>query len=191
MALLFLGFLTIRSAAPKNLVLDVAPYSAKVLLNGKTISIGSHYLKPGNYTVVASMEGFSTASQTFNISKGKAARIGLLLNPTSQVGYDYLSNHPKEQLHREALGGSNFSRQESSASRKTPLINELPFIDQYYKIDYGKSRQHPTNSSATAIYITLYGPNGKDQALEWIRFKGYDPNKLEIIYLTNEATGVE
>jgi hypothetical protein len=187
-ALLLLLLLVRSSTSHDNLILDVAPGAAKIVLDGdRSITSGSHSLSVGKHTIRASQAGFAAVEKAFSVSKGKVVTLDIVLNPNSEIGYAYLRNNPKEQLRRESLGGRSFDNESTKAGQKNPLIYELPFIDQLYRIDYGSSREHPGDPTATAIYITLYRTGAREDALDWIRFKGYDPSKLEIIYIVGES----
>lgn len=190
--LLLMVLLVKESADKENLILNVAPESAIVTLdNNRFIRPGNHVLPEGKHTVAARKEGFGTVTKSFTISNDKTMTVDLLLNPNSEVGYDFLRKNEGEQLQRETLGGKAFDQKSSEAGNKNPLIYELPFIDQFYRIDYGASQKHPNDPTATAIYITLYNLSAREDALAWIRFKGYDPNKLEVIYVAHESSEVE
>ena len=65
---------------------------------------------------------------------------------------------------------------------RPPLVNELPFIDQMWRIDAGVSqkRQGP---NTTALYVKYWSDQGKQSAQDWLRFKGYDPDKMDIEYI--------
>ena len=171
-----------RKAA--NVSLDYAPDGAKVVLDtGKVVRSGKFYVQPGRHTLKATLNGFTTATKVFTATASTVQNVTLLLNPDSPEGYDYLKNHPDEELHRERLGGQNFTALGEQVTQRLPLVKELPFIDQLYRIDYGPSKLRPNDPSAVTIYITYSSDQGKQQALQWLTFKGYDPAKLEISYL--------
>jgi hypothetical protein len=179
LALLVLQFVR----PPANVQLDYAPDGAKAVLDGVTVvHNGKFRVNPGQHTISITLGGFTDATEKFTVPASGTKSLALLLNPNSVEGYMYLGNHPSEEAHREKLGGQKFSELGTKTSDKLPLVKDLPFIDQLYRIDYGPSKVHPDDQSAVAIYITYYSDTGKQQALQWIKFKGYDPSALEIIY---------
>lgn len=183
-SLAIIGLAIFILTRPKdNLVINVAPSSAEVIIDGKPYSSGGKRLEPGKYTITAKKDGFTSPSKTVTVSDDKLIEVDLLLNPVTAEAYGYLRDNPDEQLEREALGGKLVDIRSDEASKKTPLINELPFIDLMYRIDYGPSHKNRQDTAASAIYITLYDESARSQALDWIRYKGYDPEKLEIIYV--------
>lgn len=167
-----------------NVVLEIAPDGATVLLDGeKKLRAGKLFISPGKHTLRASLDGFTEVAKTVVVTQDKVVKVTLLLDPNSKAGYDYLEEHPSEELHREALGGRQFSSQTNSLARANPIITSLPFIDRLYRIDYGTSKKSPNNPAALAIYITFYDDAAKQDALDWIQFKGIDPATLEIIFI--------
>ena len=164
------------------LTVQVAPASSSIGLNGKKTSAKTINLRPGNYKITASHSGFASASQTVNLNAGDKRYVGLTLNSNSAATANWYNTHASDQSLAESISGQNLNQAAGDQVKKLPLIKGLPFIDQAYRIDYGSSKLHPSDPTATAIYITYYSADGKQQALDWLKFKGYDPTKLEIIY---------
>lgn len=168
---------------PPNVELTLAPSVAKVVVdNSKTIKQGKFYLAPGHHTLSVTMKGFADRKIDFDTTDSKIIKLVSVLVPNSPVGDKWLTDHPDESLRREGLGGQQFDQQASDLSKNMPLVSKLPFIDQFYRVDYGVSQISPNDSTQAAIYITYYSDTGKQQALDWLKFQGYDPAKLEIIY---------
>lgn len=66
---------------------------------------------------------------------------------------------------------------------KPPLVSELPFIDLTWRVDAVPSQKYPNNPNVIALSVKYWSTQGKQDALDWIRFKGYDTDKIEIIYV--------
>lgn len=180
---LFVVLITLSfTQSSKNLSIEVAPDSADLTLDGKKISSGDISVSVGSHTIKASMAGFGTVTKKVDVST-KIVSVALLLDPTTQEGLDFLKSHPKEQLHRESIGGKNTEDRAREIAKKTPLIKYLPFIDREFRIDYGASANNRADTTASAIYVTYYSASGKQQAIDWIKFKGFDPNLLELFYI--------
>lgn len=175
-------FYRYQSVLSAKLDIQVAPENSAITLNGKPVSAGNYRLKPGNYTVKAVYNGFSPASQNTSLKKGDSKFSGLVLDPDSPQTANWYQSHPSDQRLAESISGRNFDLTASEQLSRLPLIKDLPFVDQFFRVDYGVSKAHPTDPSAVALYIKYYSAAGKQQALDWLKFKGYDPSKLEIIY---------
>ncbi|HET6924580.1 MAG TPA: hypothetical protein VFH39_02005, partial [Candidatus Saccharimonadales bacterium] len=87
-----------------------------------------------------------------------------------------------------AISGQAFNTASNQREKDAPLIKQLPYIERYFRIDYGPSKAHPGDDTAVAFYITTYGQPGVQQALDWIKAQGYNPDTLEIVY-TDQSSG--
>jgi len=124
------------------------------------------------------------------VSKGSDDYVGLVLGSNSPSTVNWYQTHPGDQQLSQVIGGKNFDLAAKRQSQKNPLIKSLPFVDQLYRVDYGQSQKHTSDPDAVGIYITYYSQAGKQQALDWIKFKGFDPSKLEIIYKDKTGQGL-
>lgn len=176
------GLLLTAKHRKPNVFLDLSPSSSKVVLDHKSAVGASFYASPGKHTVTVSFSGFADSTQTITTKAGKTTRATILLQPNSGAGRQWLIAHPDEQNKRQAIVGPAFESTTQQRIDKLPLIQSLPYIERYFRIDYGPSKQHPNDNTATALYITTYAQPGVQQALDWIRSQGYNPDTLEIIY---------
>ena len=184
LCIVLIGLVALRlphKAPDLNLVLVPSPATA-IVDNKTKIGNGETYIAPGNHTVTVSFAGFATQTQSFTTQAGKVRTLTVVLGVSSAVGRNWLIEHPDEAKKLETLTGAAFSDSTQQRIEKVPLIKELPYIERYFRIDYGQSKLHPTDDTAVAIYVTTYGQPGTQQALDWIRSQGYNPDTLEIIY---------
>ena len=178
-----LAFLTIsREKNVSYIDLVVVPSGSSVKLDGKGVKSGLLAVAPGNHKIIVSRPGFSTQTENISLELKEQRFVGIGLLPNSPETRSWYRDHPDEQLILESISSRSFDQFSEDIVKKVPLVAELPFIDQLYRIDYGASRQQPSNPSAVAIYVKYYSQSGKQQAIDWIKFKGYDPANLEIIY---------
>ncbi len=165
-----------------NLTIEVAPADATLNLDGKKTKAGKHAVAPGKHTVTAARKGFASQTKTATSVKADKGYLGFVLNSDSKDTANWYLEYPKDAKLAEGISSKSFDQSAAQREADFPLTKDLPFIDNLYRIDYGVSKAHPENPKATAIYITLYAQSAKQDALDWLSFKGYDPNKLEIIY---------
>jgi len=177
--LLLAGWLVNKRA---NVLIEAAPSDTTLVLDGKRVRAGKLYTPPGAHRLHASRSGFADKDIAFDSASSGFQTVTVVLSPNSAEGNAYLAKHPQEQLKREALGGKQLEKQGSEQAQKNPIITILPYTDREFSIDYGKSQKNPSDANAIGVYIKYSSESGKQQALDWLKFKGYDPNKLEIIY---------
>ncbi|MDB5175770.1 MAG: hypothetical protein JWM81_628 [Candidatus Saccharibacteria bacterium] len=188
---LVIGFaVTSLFKKPANISITVAPSTAVLTIDGKAAKRGDSHVTPGEHTLKARFDGFTTITQKFTATDGKIAPLTVLLNPNSVVGYDYLNQHPEEQHNREALGGKLFAQGTQKAAQKTPIIGSLPYYDRLFTVNYGPSTKNPSDHTATTLYVTYYSDEGRQEANDWLEFKGVNTATAEIVYTDgNTPTG--
>ncbi len=171
-----------------NFVLEVAPNTAIVALSSeKKITPGNLYLKPGNYTLTATMPGFADSKQRFTVPVKGAIKLTVALTPISSEGYTYLQDHPDQQLLREKIGGSNYISTSDNMQYYYPIIKLLPHDGEGYSINYGKSVAHSNNPASFALYISYSDSKAQLRALKWITYNGFDSQDYEIVYQSPDA----
>lgn len=171
-----------------NATLIMSPAAATAKLDNKTtIKPGAFYAKPGKHTITAVFNGFSDATVTFTAGQSGIKKVYVILQPNSQAGYDWLTNHPEDQKTREGYGGQNFSSNSSSLIENNPIIAYLPFIgpgSATFKIDYSFPKQ---NSNQVTVIVTYYTDDGKTYALNWLKSKNYPTDSPNLIFVNAES----
>ncbi len=169
----FIGSLSHNSKS--ETIVEVAPSTAQVTIDGKSVQPGTIYLGAGNHTVVASLDNFASDEQHITTKSGKPSNIVIMLSPANDAGRKYLADNPTYQMQREGIAGRDIPIAE------TPLLKLLPTtsseIPGPYAIDYGASSSRP---NGTVIIITDSSPSGRAKALKWLRGQGFEPTNLEI-----------
>jgi len=164
------------------LTVEAAPADSKITIGGKRAKNGLNALVPGEYVISVTHKGFAEQTKKVTVSKGVNDYQGFVLVPNSDTTANWYPAHPEDQRLVEGISSKTFDSSSKKREADFPLIKELPFIDNFFRVDYGKSERTPNDPSATAVYITLYNQAAKQDALDWIKSTGNDPDKLEIIY---------
>jgi hypothetical protein len=184
--LALLGYAVTKPQA--NTKITVSPLAATLRLDGnKKTSAGTLYLTPGKHTIEASQEGFKSIKQTFAVTNNKPISLLFLLEPNSDTGNQYLSNHKSEQTEREALGGKQFNDVTAKIREIYPITKLLPHSGESFTVDYGASRRQPNNPYAIALYVTVPAVGQETRAKNWITYAGYKLSDYEIIYQYQNA----
>jgi hypothetical protein len=182
-AVLLYQIFGLASRSGENRVtIEVIPGDAKVEINDTEASAGDNYLSPGKYVIKASSPGFKSDEQTIEVKKSDPpVEVGLIPEPVSAEARKYIEENPDIQRNRERIGGTNARRQGEETENRNPIIAQLPRIDIIgpYTIDYGPSA---TREYGIFLEISNSSPDGRKNALKWIREQGQDPTDLEIIY---------
>lgn len=174
-----------KHAAMAKVDIQVIPDDASVTLDGKGIKSGDKYIEPGTHEFTAAKSGFETTRLSITVKAKDKRDVILLPAPVSAEAKKWLSDHPGIQRQREALEAKNILYIQQAIKANYPIINDLPLDTLHYQIDYGQSKKYPDDPTKIALFITA-SPVYRDMAMHWIKFKGYDPAKFEIIYTSNE-----
>jgi len=180
--------IALSSHKSSNISLIVSPAAATAKLDGeRTVQPGEFYVTPGKHTIDASFNGFSQTHVSFTAGSSGIQKVYVILQPSSQAGYDYLTNHPGDQKTREGYGGQHFSAQANDLATNNPIIKYLPFIgpgSAAFKIDYS----FPKNgSNKVTVIVTYYTDAGKTYALNWLHGKGYDTSSPNLLFVDAKA----
>ena len=177
--LVLLGIVSLASKAGKTLVtFEFAPSLAEASVDKRSVHSGKVYVSKGKHQLVVRLQNFSTTTQTIEVGD-QDMNVSVSLNPSNDAGRKLLISSPQYQLEREAVGGQ--SKESLNTLKTTPLTALLPAVSirDAYRIEYGDSSTRP---GQTVIIITDSSPDGRQNALRWIRSKGFDPTQLEIEY---------
>lgn len=185
LVLLLIGFTVLNSSKHKGTTkidIHVIPEDSQIKVDG-VVSDKVTYLNAGNHKFEAHKEGWADAIQTIEIkAEEKQRNVYLVPAPNSKEVSDWLNKNPKVQQQRETFGSINFEVNGTQVSKKYPLVVKLPYIDRYFRIDYGVGVKSKDQATSTAIYIRASSAENRQMALNWIRQQGFDPTDYEIVF---------
>lgn len=164
--------------------IEAVPTGVKILINNRGVRNGKSKIEPGSYSITVSRDGFETQNKSFSLKPGEQKYFGFVLKSNSPLTKNWYAEHPKDSSIAEGISSKEFDISTSQAIKDVPLINDLPYLGAglEFSIDYGAPAPGES-ADKPAIYITSNTPAGKQEALDWIRRKGYDPNTLSIVYV--------
>lgn len=177
--LIAIGIATSMQRAGKiTVTISVLPADALITIDGKP-SGAAAYVTPGPHTFTAKKSGFKDATATLQISD-TLNTVTLLPAPDSPAARTWASE-TANRTQLEEMGAAAASERGSSLQSQYPLIAKLPHteINGPFAIDYGYAGE-----DSTQIYFIIHDstPDGRVNALRWIRDQGIDPTDLDIRY---------
>lgn len=172
-----------------SLKLTLVPSDMSLTIDGKPVTGSEFKLKSGSHKVTGKRQGFADKTLTIDIKTSQTTTKDFFLGANSELGMNYLINHPLEGALTSAQSSKDFDRRSEAAMEKTPFIRELPQYGPDFRIDYGPSVKHTNNEGVVGIYIKALTPTARQNALDLIRQLGYDPSDMEIIFTS--LTGQE
>ncbi|MBQ3310046.1 PEGA domain-containing protein [Candidatus Saccharibacteria bacterium] len=144
-AIIIAVYFQINSATLK---LHVAPSFATITINDDPTSRGNKHLRPGNYTVTISAEGFSPYSESITLEAGETKElvVGLISNDPSTA--NYYETHPEDAEIYTWAASIDFSKKSQQQLADYPILNYLPLKNSSYSIGTG-----PCNEAELCVKI--------------------------------------
>ena len=166
-----------------ELHLEVAPANSTLTINGKSSRGGVLKVRPGTHKVTASKDGFESATETVEISTGANKYVGLVLQPNTDKTTDWYSSHPEDANKSQGISSRVAVDDSKEAETLVPFIQELPFIaaGDEYRVDYGYLKPEE-KKGAPVVFISTNSPEGRQSALQWIHYGGYDVSEFKVVF---------
>lgn len=159
-------------------VVRVVPSNANMVVNNTTTGNGTHYLKPGKYTFIASKDGFEQQKTTTTITSDKEQNVvAISLIPKSEEAQRWANEHQDEYKKNETYGAIQASNDGKYFTDKNPITTKLPFTDPYFTIGYT-----PNADNSVTLTVSTTSPRYRFYAVEQIRKLGYDPTDFKIVF---------
>ncbi len=172
-----------------TLNIRVTPISAEVKIGDKNYkTTGTYKVKPGNYDVEVSAEGFITKTDTIEINEDETIDFQVFLLPTEENA-DWYDEHPDDSL---ILGEIKYSLTLEALEKlqeENPILNELPMNIDYFtsdgakRVNYSISYKLEENNTKFHIVITDYSGGNYNDAITRLEKRGVAKDQYEIEYV--------
>lgn len=172
-------FTAISRFGKTKLTVMSVPEDANITINNQPASVGDNYIKPGKYIVKASKKGFASDEVTVNLAK-TPSNAYLIPNPVSAEAKQWFKDNPDEQLKREGVAGKRADQENRVVITNNQIVRLLPVTEVEqgpFSLDYGTN---PDVKNKVFIEVSDSSPEGRANALHWIRSHGFDPTDLDI-----------
>ena len=177
--LVSLGFLIHGSVYSGRVVVRVAPSTAKVMVGNEELgTMGEYVVRPGEYEVVVSAEGFESKTGRLVVRDGTSATVALYLEPVAgnEGWYD---EHPGEALIKgEILNAETLSRVEEIMARE-PVLSKLPRTVEYFTEGYSDYVKYVITyeydfgtPAGYRVVVKDYTGGNEGEAREWLAEQG-------------------
>ncbi|MEI6237119.1 MAG: PEGA domain-containing protein [Candidatus Saccharibacteria bacterium] len=161
----------------------VVPSNSQIYIDGKGVGSGINEATPGKHSIVVKRKDFATHKSTITASNNKITAIPIGLEPTNDAGNRWKLNNKIEYLRLDGIVSKQFNDENNDGVKAYPITAELPKDKSpFFRIDYGKSKKYPNDSTKIALYISANTPANIQSALGYVYNMGYDPSDYEIIF---------
>lgn len=170
---------------------DVTPSDSTFTIDDKPAQSGTIWLEKGIHTLKASRKEFEDAILTINTDQLDTSQaIYLHPKPVSDAAFEWLLQHPDEQLKREEAGAIEATKKQDELLALFPVLTDLPHETLDYKIEYSNPRLNEIEFGITLYPISPKAerPNSyreelqqyKKEALDFLKSKGVDVTRSKI-----------
>lgn len=141
-------------------------------------------MKPGDYTLTISKDGYTPSTTTVRVIKDTLSSICVSLEPQTDAAKKDILNTKDLLLRQEAVGGCQAEVGSKTIEDEYPFINKLPIIDKYFS-----ATTCLDGDKKTIICVTLLVDNEvqKQRALTTIKNKGIDIDTIKIRFLESTS----
>ncbi len=167
--------------------IDMIPSDSSVKIDKKRVKPKTVHLSPGEHTISIEKDGFKSVHKKIYVSASNNWFFSIL-QPESEKAKKWYKNNVSVTKMKNAQSDLIESTYNNTVSQN-PIIDYLPKTDTYgpYKIDYGFDE----DLDRLYLIISLSTPDGRREAIDWIRSLGVDPTSLDIRYADGDVDGFE
>lgn len=179
-SLMFLSLLfrTLSTTGKTTIKIKTAPRQAVIKLNGKKTG-SSPALSAGTYDLEVSYDGFTSYKEKFVITKdSKSSTKPIALEPKSQDAKNIAQTQGDLYQELEQEAGKQAAAASVKFSNENPILNNIPYQTDSYKINYGKD-----TDGNFELEIKAETPVTRQVALEQIRIWGFEPSDYRIVFV--------
>ncbi len=126
---------TIPRHGTVEVTIKYAPFSSTVKLGDKTLKNNDvNYIKPGEYELTASLDGFETITQTVTINEATTLYGSLV--PNTKEGEDTYNKNTRDYKSIEEYYANELIKQGIEDRNNWPIIKKLPFKNTLFSLGY-------------------------------------------------------
>ena len=156
--------------------INTVPSDAQITFNETQENNGTKWMKPGDYTVTAKKDGFTTVIRKVRVTDMKTQNVvAISLHAESDEAKKWAAEHTAEYQKNETYGTIEANTNGEYFSNLNPITTKLPFVDPYFKIAYITN-----DDQSVTLTVTTPSPRYRFYAVEKIREFGYDPTDFVI-----------
>ncbi len=159
-----------------SVTVSAVPSDATILINGKKVGNGTHWIAPGKYTFSAQKDGFKKREKTSDIVNEKNHNVvALSLTPESDTAKKWVESHDMDYKKNEEFGAIEARANGAYFRKKNPITAVLPYKDPYYTLSYMTN-----NADTIELIVTTPSPRYRYFAIEKLRELGFNPTDFSI-----------
>lgn len=185
------SYITAKNGPKETLIiLNVAPVSSKITLDGENVSSGSHSVTPGEHKVSISADGFESKDLTITAAADKTAEVSeFLVSKTEGSKYYRRSDSDVAAMRIIAKSNSEAKKIMDDFDNWYSVTSKLP-LSATYNVTGQTEGIKVTSSSEGCKYVLCLHVSGniedisraKEKAKSLLSDNGFNIDDYEVVY---------
>jgi|GEM_PF-1014319 hypothetical protein len=168
--------------APSQVYISIDNKDKTLIKSGTTFSTTA-----GKHTITVTKSDYASYTGTINVDKGQTKSYAVVLTGLTDAAKQAEAADLTDEI-AQTWSGHDFNSYNNNLSKKYPIMKVLPYVKQ--SDDSSLIYKIYAESSSDNFYISIYLNTCssysynlyKDDAISWIKSKGFDPSSYIIKY---------
>ncbi len=158
----------------------VAPSDSKILMNGEQVTNGERKIRPGEYDIEISREGFDAETQHVAVKEGETKVVYVVLNPNDPSTMDWYETHEEDATIADGVVGLEFAEAALEMTEEYDILEDLPVYKYNYILGYGTCE----DSGGPDFCVVVDADFGyRDEAVKYLQNTGKEISKYYVEFV--------
>jgi hypothetical protein len=160
-----------------TLELMIAPSDSTILVNDKPMEAGEHKMKPGEYKIEISREGFESEVKEVSLEEGGIEIVIIALTPNDPSTMDWYDTHEDDAMIADGVVSQEYAEDSDEMMEKYDILEDLPVYKYGYILGYGTCE----DSGGPDFCVAIKAEFGyRDEAVKYLQNTGKDIAKYYV-----------
>ena len=160
-----------------TLYLLVAPADSQILVNGELAVEGNKRVKPGEYEIEISREGFETEIKTVHLEAGGLEEVIVALASNDPSTADWYETHEDDAGVLDAAMSAQYFKDSNEMAEEYDIVEDLPVYKYGYILGYGNCEEDGGPDFCVVIKAEF---GYRDEAVKYLQNTGKDMAKYYV-----------
>lgn len=171
-----------------TLDLMIAPTDSTIMVNGELMKAGEHRVKPGEYKIEVSRDGFESEVKLVLLEEGETKNVLMALTPNDPSTMDWYYTHEEDATIADGVASQEYVEYAEEMAEEEDIVENLPVYTYGYILGYGDCSE----KEVTDFCVVIRAEFGyRDEAVEYLRGTGKDLAKYRVEVLRHESPFVD
>ena len=171
-----------------TLDLMIAPSDSKILVNGELMKTGEHRVKPGEYKIEVSRDGFESEVESVSLGEGETKTVLMALTPNDPSTMDWYDTHEEDATIADGVASQMYMEYAEEMTEEYDIVEDLPANTYSYIVGYGDC----SDDGGPDFCVVIKAEFGyRDEAVKYLQNTGKDMAKYRVKVLDYSSPFVD